>query len=113
MSEWGFVPRLFPNVSRRSHTFLVSLIDSGAFTINFFMSKKFNIHIGKLIEKEVRRQGRSIPWIAQQLNCERTNVYSIFRRESIDTILLLRISVILQHNFFSYYSSEYTVFLSE
>lgn len=77
------------------------------------MSIKSNIHIGQLIEKEVRRQGRNIPWIAQQLNCERTNVYSIFRRESIDTVLLLQISVILQHNFFSYYSSEYNSVLSE
>lgn len=77
------------------------------------MSIKSNIHIGQLIEKEVRRQGRNIPWIAQQLNCERTNVYSIFRRESIDTVLLLQISVILQHNFFLYYSLEYNSVLSE
>lgn len=77
------------------------------------MSKKSNIHIGQLIEKEVRQQGRSIPWIAEQLNCERTNVYSIFHRESIDTALLLQISVILQHNFFSYYSSEYNLILSK
>ena len=80
---------------------------------HFFMSKKSNIHIGQLIEKEVRQQGRSIPWIAEQLNCERTNVYSIFHRESIDTALLLQISVILQHNFFSYYSSEYNLILSK
>ncbi|MBR5469431.1 MAG: XRE family transcriptional regulator [Paludibacteraceae bacterium] len=77
------------------------------------MSNKSNIHIGQLIEKEVRQQGRSIPWIAQQLNCERTNVYSIFHRESIDTALLLQISVILHHNFFSYYSSEYNSMLSK
>ena len=77
------------------------------------MHKKSNIHIGQLIEKEVRRQGRNIPWIAQQLNCERTNIYSIFRRESIDTALLLQLSVILQHNFFSYYSSEYNSILSK
>ena len=79
----------------------------------FFMHKKSNIHIGQLIEKEVRRQGRNIPWIAQQLNCERTNVYSIFHRESIDTVLLMQISLILQHNFFLYYIAEYDLLLSE
>lgn len=45
-------------------------------------------------------------WFANKLYCERTNVYSIFKRESIDTTLLLRISEILHHNFFDYYIKE-------
>lgn len=64
------------------------------------------IHIGHLIEEELRRQERSVTWFAKKLYCERTNVYSIFKRESIDTSLLLRISSILNHNFFSYYTKE-------
>lgn len=64
------------------------------------------IHIGKLIEQELRKQERSVTWFANKLYCERTNVYSIFKRESIDTALLLRISNILRHNFFSYYMHE-------
>ena len=62
------------------------------------------IHIGKLIELELRKQERSVTWFANKLYCERTNVYSIFKRESIDTALLLRISIILRHNFFNYYN---------
>lgn len=64
----------------------------------FFIS--IMVHIGKLIEEELRSQERSVTWFARQLCCERTNVYSIFKRESIDTFLLFRISIILQRNFF-------------
>lgn len=64
------------------------------------------IHIGKLIEAELHRQERSVSWFARKLFCERTNVYSIFKRESIDTALLFRISLVLHINFFSYYTNE-------
>ena len=64
------------------------------------------IHIGALIKEELQHQERSVTWFANKLCCERTNVYSIFKRESIDTALLLRISFILRHNFFAYYSNE-------
>ena len=64
------------------------------------------IHIGNLIETELRRQERSVSWFARKLCCERTNVYSIFKRQSIDTDLLLRISQILHHDFFSIYKEE-------
>lgn len=63
-------------------------------------------HIGRIIEKVFHDQGRSASWFAEQLHCDRTNVYSIFKRESIDTALLVRISNILQHNFFQYYIQE-------
>lgn len=64
------------------------------------------IHIGQLIKAELERQERSVTWFAKRLYCERTNVYSIFKRESIDTDLLLRISIVLRRNFFSYYDDE-------
>lgn len=64
------------------------------------------VHIGKLIEAELRKQERSVTWFANKLCYERTNVYSIFKRQSIDTELLVRISHILHHNFFNYYEQE-------
>lgn len=64
------------------------------------------IHIGKIIEKELHRQNRTVTWFANKLCCDRTNIYSIFKRKSIDTELLLRICCILNHNFFSYYIVE-------
>ena len=64
------------------------------------------IHIGRIIEGVFHEQGRSPSWFADQLHCDRTNVYNIFKRESIDTALLVRISNILQHNFLQYYANE-------
>lgn len=62
------------------------------------------IHIGELIEEELHRQERSVTWFANKLYCDRSNVYKIFKKQSIDTELLLRISVILNCDFFKYYS---------
>ena len=61
------------------------------------------VHIGKTIEQVLREQGRSVSWFAKQICCERTNVYSIFQRASIDTELLLRISRVLSYDFFEEY----------
>ena len=58
------------------------------------------IHIGHLIKKVFDRQGRRATWLASQLNCNRTNVYSIFNRANIDVETLIKLSRILQHNFF-------------
>lgn len=62
------------------------------------------IYIGKLIEEELRRQERSVSWFSRKINCNRRNVYDIFSRAFIDTGLLYRISLILNKDFFSYYS---------
>lgn len=64
------------------------------------------IHIGKLIEAELRRQERTVSWFARKLYCDRSNVYDIFKRENIDVDLLLRISSILKHDFFNYYARQ-------
>ena len=65
-----------------------------------------DVHIGSEIKKELEKQERTITWFASHLNCERTNVYSIFRRESIDTNLLMRISRILRRNFLAELGEE-------
>lgn len=64
------------------------------------------MHIGKIIRQELRNQGRTVTWFAKCLYCDRTNVYKIFQRESVDSELLYRISRILSHDFFKYYSRE-------
>ncbi len=64
------------------------------------------IHIGKAIEEELHTQERSVAWFARKLCCDRTNVYNIFRRKSIDTDQLLRISKILGRNFFLLFCDE-------
>ena len=64
------------------------------------------IHIGREIEAELRWQGRGATWLAHRLHCDRTNVYNIFKREGIDTILLQRIGAVLGRNFFTLYCQD-------
>lgn len=67
------------------------------------------IHIGQIIEEELHHQGHSVTWFARKLFCDRTNVYKIFKRTSVDSDLLLRISNALNYNFFSYYLDKLEV----
>lgn len=59
------------------------------------------IHVGRLVQKEMKRTGRKASWFAEQLGCHRNNVYLIFRRSWIDTETLMHISQILEHDFFA------------
>ncbi|MDY2975195.1 MAG: hypothetical protein SOR67_05565, partial [Alloprevotella sp.] len=59
------------------------------------------IHLGKLVQEELRQQERTVVWFAKKLNCDRTNIYDIFRRSDMDTLLLRRISKILHYDFFA------------
>lgn len=65
------------------------------------------IHIGSLIEKKLREQGRTVTWFATALHCDRTNVYKIFQKSSIDSSMLYRISCILGYDFFSEYTQSF------
>ena len=62
------------------------------------------VNIGEIIKEELRKQERSVAWFARKLYCDRSNVYDIFKRKSIDTDLLLRISIILNRDFFKLYN---------
>ena len=66
------------------------------------------IHIGHIIQEELRTQGRTVTWLAKQLNLQRRACYRIFDSYSIDTHLLFRISKLLDRNFFE----EFTLRLS-
>jgi hypothetical protein len=66
----------------------------------------WEIFIGTLIQQELKNQERTVSWLARKLDCDRTNVYNIFRRQDIDTELLMRISIILHRDFFSIFSKE-------
>ena len=65
--------------------------------------ERSRLHIGNVIRNELMRQGRTANWLAQKLCCDRTNVYKLFNRTTIDTELLLRVSRILDYDFFRLY----------
>ena len=58
------------------------------------------MHVGKLIKKVVRHKGMTVVRFADKLSYSRANVYKIFEKKSIDTDLLMRISSILEFDFF-------------
>lgn len=72
------------------------LPDFGSFDGIFIMKP-----IGILIKEELERQERSVSWFARKLSCDRSNVYRLFQKENIDTGLLTRISLLLNHDFFA------------
>lgn len=62
--------------------------------------------LGERVKELLFQQGRSAMWLAEQLHCERTNVYDIFRRDDMGIELLRRISLALSHDFFKELSEE-------
>ncbi len=62
------------------------------------------VHVGKKIEEVLRDRHIPVVEFARKINTNRNNVYSIFRRESIDTKLLQKVGEVLQYNFFIYIS---------
>lgn len=60
-----------------------------------------NLHIGQLIKAVFDESGMTVSDFARQIHLERSTVYSIFERQSVDAFLLARISVVLNHNFLS------------
>ena len=64
------------------------------------------IHIGMVVKQELRRQGRSNRWFAEQLNVNLRTVNKIFDKQYIDTQQLFRICKILGVDFFKFYSDN-------
>lgn len=62
------------------------------------------IHIGNLIKKRVEEKGMNKSEFARRINTTSQNVHGIFKRKSIDTALLQKISEVLEFDFFQYFS---------
>lgn len=62
------------------------------------------IHIGNLIRDELRRQGHTNAWLADQIGITPRTLQKLFNKPSLDTQLLFIISQVLGCDFFSYYS---------
>ena len=59
---------------------------------------KEEIHVGKWIKKKMEESGRKVTWLAQKLNCNRNNIYDIYKRVSINTDMLMEICNCLNIN---------------
>lgn len=58
-----------------------------------------DVHVGNLIHDELRKQGRTVKWLSEKIYCEKSNIYKLFQRKSIDLKQLMMISKALNHNF--------------
>lgn len=75
--------------------------------MRFTNKKIYFMHIGKRIREVLVAEGHSAPWLAEQIPCERSNVYDIFKRSTLNVDLLYDISLILKHDFFRELSEEW------
>lgn len=66
-----------------------------------------NIHIGHLIHEQLRKDQRSVGWLAREIHCTRNNVYKIFNKSSLDSDLIMKISKVMNFNFFQYYTADF------
>lgn len=60
---------------------------------------KLELHIGHHIKTVFDESGMSVAEFARRINRDRTSVYAIFERQSVDSLLLVEISKVLDHNF--------------
>ena len=66
------------------------------------------MHIGRHIQKVLKDKGYTVVWFAKELSCHRTTIYKAFEKSSIDTQDLMRVSRVLNYDFFSDLSKEFS-----
>lgn len=71
------------------------------------MATQETLHIGQMIKSVFDESGMTISEFARQIHLERTTVYSLFERQSVDSIQLAKISLVLKHNFLSDVEEHY------
>lgn len=71
------------------------------------------IHIGKIIQEQVELRALSKAEFARKIDKFPQNIKEMFTKKSIDTDLLFKISDVLQHDFFQYYTKSNRNVISE
>jgi len=66
-----------------------------------------NIEIGALIFQKLQEKQRSIAWLAKEVDCDGSNLRKMLKgMRYIYPGLLFRISIVLDEDFFAYYSRK-------
>jgi lambda repressor-like predicted transcriptional regulator len=58
------------------------------------------VHIGNLISAKLKENGRSVAWLAKQINTDRCNLSRTLKKEFIHSELLWQIADVLNINIF-------------
>ena len=94
--------RHFHSFDKKNNTLSISYMNNLYFCpINQTIMQ--DIHLGSLVKRKMKERNISISEFAQAIHCDRTNVYSIFKRKSMDVQLIVRISNALDYDFLQYY----------
>jgi hypothetical protein len=64
------------------------------------------IHIGDLILQKLKKEKRTVEWLAGEIEVEASTLRRRLKKKSIDTDLLYCISNTLHCNFFQYYHEK-------
>ncbi|MDR1371801.1 MAG: XRE family transcriptional regulator [Dysgonamonadaceae bacterium] len=64
------------------------------------------IHIGQIIKDKMREKRLSARRLSEQLSCNRSKIYKLQDKPSIDTSELRRISILLKFDFFKVLSEK-------
>lgn len=67
--------------------------------------KNNRVPIGKLVSDELDRQGQSVRWLADNACTSLQNCYKMLHATSLNTDVLRRLSIALNHNFFADYAA--------
>lgn len=67
---------------------------------------RINANIGQKIKEVFEEKQMKLKDFAVEIGVARQNIYRIFEKDSIDTALLIKISTVLNHNFFQYFQNE-------
>jgi hypothetical protein len=67
---------------------------------------KSKLPVGRLIKERMESDGHSVAWLAKRMYCDRSNIYKIFQKQSLDTETLFLVSRVMKVDFFAYYSNN-------
>ena len=65
------------------------------------------IYIAQLIQQRLIDEGRTIAWLCRNLQWDRKKWYRFIDNGQIDVCELHKISLLLNHDFFHYYTSDF------
>ncbi len=64
------------------------------------------VHVGEMVRRRVVESGFSVAALARSIHCSRSNIYSLYKRKSIDIEQLLLLSKVLNYDFVSEYIGD-------
>ncbi|MBR1785175.1 MAG: hypothetical protein IJ760_07040 [Bacteroidales bacterium] len=64
------------------------------------------VDFGAMIGEELRRRGLPVAWFAEQMACDRSNMYRLLRRADLDSGFITRASLLLGKDFYAEASKQ-------